>query len=158
MSNPLDTQELFSLEFMNPDITLRTGKSGPRWRFHADITQEEALIFANANLAGMIIEMQGRVTETAKKPIGKIPEKKVKGGPLSVECAMWCQDELPNTYADLLGYTGGEPMKDMVYDHCRITSRAELDHDETAAYHWNKIKSDFCVWVENREPEPLRQT
>ena len=160
MSNPLDTGEIFSLELMNPNPTSSKTKAGPMYRISFEVERDAWDLFMAANTNGMVLEFQGRVTETAKKPIGKIAEKKVKGGPLSVECAMWCQDDLPNAYAEIQGYayTGREPFKSMIYDQCRITSRAELDHNETAAYHWNRIKNDFITWTENREPEPLRQT
>jgi hypothetical protein len=149
--NPLDTQELFSLELMNPNPTSSKTKDGPKYRVSFEMHKEEWQKFMDANTNGMILEFQGRVTETAKKPIGKIPEKKVKGGPLSVECAMWCQDELPNKYA--ITEHGYADFQHMVYDQCRIESRRLLDHDETAAYNWNRIKSDFCTWAENRESQ-----
>jgi len=146
--NPLDTGDMFSLEFMNPDVTLRTGKDGPRWRIHADITQDDALMFANANLKGMVLEFQGRVTAAHTdnpdpKPDRPKPHKSM-GGPISKACAMLCMDEKANEYAVILGHNS---FKNLVYARCVIRSRAELDHDADAAREYELLKSEFIRWA-----------
>ncbi len=133
--SPLDTDEPFSLELMNIDITLRTGKDGPRWRFHADITQDEALLFANANLAGMILEMQGRVAASQ--------EQKPKGGAISKHAGMLCQEPDADKFAVAQNF---DDMKQMLYKVCKVTSRAELDHSEEAAKAYEKLKHRYYRW------------
>ena len=158
--NPLDTNEMFSIELMNPNPSSGKTKDGPVYRVSFEMTHEDWKMFMDANTKGMVLEMQGRVSQSGKNPILKTVEKKAKeepekkkGGPLSVECAMWCQDELPNKWARTVhGYDGPvhehDAFKLLVYDQCKIDSRRLLDHDETAAWQWARIKNDFITWTE----------
>ena len=160
--NPLDTGEPFSIEMMNPDVGMRTGKNGTRWRFYADITEDLALIFANANLAGMVLEMQGRVTQN-HVPVDKATEKEIdaavekdgifldsqyakpKGGPISKNAGMLCGEIEANYFAIDKGFSD---MKEMIYGRCKIESRAELDHNPDAAFRYKMVKSEYITSCE----------
>ena len=142
--NPLDTGEFHAISFMNPDITLRTGKQGPKWRFHADIEVDDALMFTRAmKLAGMILEYEGRavVDDTPPKP---------KGGELSRAAAFLCQesgfDDWSLKQIDEFKYhrqANESPGQSLIYGACDITSRAELDHNKDAAAIFRKIREAF---------------
>lgn len=144
--NPLDGAEVFSIELMNPNPTSSKTKDGPVYRVSFEMQKDDWQMFMDGNTKGMVLEMQGRVTQESKKPILKTAQEKVKGGPLSKEAAMWCQDELQDEYAELFGYSD---FKQMIYAWCGIKSRAELDHNNMSAYQWNALKNNFITWSES---------
>jgi hypothetical protein len=142
MKNPLDTDQVFSVELMNPNPTSSKTKDGPKYRVSFEMHQDAWQMFMDANTNGMILEMQGRVQEK-HTDIPTIAEECLgKGGPLSIEAAQWCHQEGPNRYAIELGYAD---FQHMIYDHCDIKTRRELDHNHTAALIWYIMKENYSV-------------
>jgi len=154
--NPLDTGEEFSLEVMNPNPSSSKTKDGPKYRVSFEMTQDDWQCFMDANTQGMVLEFTGRATVVpvtkldaaikAAKPGDIVMVDKhmnpirPKGGPLSKAAAMLCQDDAANEFAVINGH---ENFKEFIYDFCKVESRAELDHSESAAQNWEILKSRF---------------
>ena len=134
--NPLDTGGIFSLELMNPNPTSSKTKDGPKYRVSFEVNRTDWDCFMDANTNGMVIEMQGRVTQR---------HADIKGGALSHEAAQLCLQPAANKYAASQGY---DDFQHMIYSYCAVDSRAELDHDESAGYSFNTLKSNFYTWKE----------
>jgi hypothetical protein len=81
--------------------------------------------------------------------------QKPKGGPLSQLAGQWCHN--PKFFEWIWGIVAaGEPVeismcRDFILEKCGIQSRAELDHNETAAaiFH-EQIRLPFSKWLENK--------
>lgn len=136
--NPLDTGDTFAIGLFNPNPTSSKTKAGPVYRVSFEMAQEDWQAFMDANTNGMILEGELRVVEAYIQPV------KPKGGPISKDAAMLCQDEKANDYATILGHKG---FKELLYARCCIESRAELDHDKAAAAEYEKIKAQFIRWA-----------
>ena len=137
--NPLDREhEQFPVEFMNPNPTSSKTKDGPKYRVAFEVHRELWDLFMDANTNGMVLMGQLIVSELGSSQEPK-PEKP-KGGVYSKEAAFLCQDELANQFARNCGY--GD-MKDMIYQRCGITSRAELDHNDDALAMFRTIKQSY---------------
>ena len=132
MDNPLDAPgTVFALEVMNPNPGASKAKNGPVYRVSFEVEHDDWLMFMDANTKGMVIELQGMVTQVA----GTV--EKPKGGAVSKNAGMLCQDPQANDYAARRGY---KDFKAMIYDKCCIESRAELDHDQMAAQRYEFLK------------------
>jgi len=136
--NPLDTGEPFEIELCNPNPTSSKTKDGPKYRVSFEVHQDAWQEFMDANTNGMVLELTGRATVIPAPKI-ELPERP-KGGPLSKASAMLCGDHLANEFAEINGY---EDFKHMIYGFCKVESRAELDHSESAAQHWEMLKTRF---------------
>ena len=143
--NPLDSKAVFHMELLNPNPTSSKTKDGPKYRVSFEMHKEDWQCFMDANTQGMVLEFQGRVTE--------LNEPMPKGGPLSKEAGMLCQHPEYNEYAESKGY---EDLKAMIYANCSITSRAQLDHDNSGAWCYNNLKSKMFAWCEAKKNEALR--
>jgi hypothetical protein len=150
--NPLDTGETFTIELMNPNPTSSKTKDGPKYRVSFEIHREAWDEFMDANTQGMVLELTGRATvipvtkmESTSKVLSEmeVPDKP-KGGPISKDAAMLCQDDKANRYAVVNGF---ESFQRMIYETCRISSRAQLDHNIRAQGHYQELKSAFIRWA-----------
>ena len=144
--NPLDTGDLFAIEFMNPNPTSSKTKDGPKYRVAFELHKDDWQMFMDTNTAGMILEFQGRVAE---KNAGPIPEKGTeipKGGPISKNAGILCGDPLANTYAKEFNF---KDFTEMIYSRCGINSRSYLDHDEIAKAAYEALKSEYFQWANN---------
>lgn len=139
--NPLDTGEEFSIELMNPNPTSSKTKAGPVYRVSFEVHRDVWDCFMDAETGGMVLE--GALQVTAQNAPLEAPEKP-KGGPLSKAAAMLCQDDKANEYAEILGQPD---FQHLIYDRCRIKSRAELDHDSYAAAQYEELKRSFIRWA-----------
>ena len=140
--NPLDSpNQLFTLELFNPNPTSSKTKVGPVYRVSFEMSKDDWQQFMDANTAGMILEMQGRVQES--HPVTEKP----KGGPISKNAGMLCQEPEANEFAKLRGH---ETMKDYIYFYCAVHSRAELDHDRIAADKYRVLKSAYYRHMEGQ--------
>ena len=139
--NPLDTDEIFNFSGRNPNISLRRGRDGPVWRVSFEVEEGVALDFTHAETAGMNLDFAAQVMDRNEK-IEK-PEKP-KGGPISKNAGMKCQEPEANQFAIAQGFVD---FKTMIYAQCGIESRAELDHDKDAAKTYAKLKSRYFRWV-----------
>ena len=144
--NPLDTGEVFSLDFMNPNPTSSKTKEGPKYRVSFEIEREPWEMFMDAETKGMVLEMQGRVT-AKNEPM---PDKP-KGGPLSIKAAMLCGERNFQKYVEGQGqlypeWQGFTP-RDYICKWCGVTSRAYLDHDARAATEFECLSTDYFMWL-----------
>ena len=140
--NPLDTQEPFAIELMNPNPTSSKTKDGPRYRVSFELHQDDWQAFMDGNTEGMILEGELRVVEVHTKR--DLQLDRPKGGPISKDAAMLCQDDKANEFARNEGY---DSFKDMIYGYCGITSRAELDHHRYAKNGYEALKNSFMQWA-----------
>lgn len=149
--NPLDHDKPFCLDLMNPNQSFSKTKDGAKYRVSFEVTQEDWQRFVDAETAGMVIEAQMMVTARNTKPV-----EKPKGGSLSKNAAMMCQESDFQNYviynAVSLGINpNGDPNEEdaklYIYKYCGITSRAELDHSEVAAMAYENLKSDYLKWL-----------
>lgn len=88
-----------------------------------------------------------------------------KGGPLARSAAMLCQDQAFQQYLDLRkrykfglaeadlpdGTHNAQDARDWLCKACRISSRAELDHNPNAAATFRMIRNRFTRWRARRE-------
>lgn len=85
----------------------------------------------------------------------------VKGGFLARSAAMLCQDESFRLYLDRAqshkagidipdGTHDEDDARDLILSACNISSRAELDHDFSAAARFRKIKNHFRRWADRQ--------
>ena len=137
--NPLNQAEIFHFEGFNPNPTFSKTKDGPIYRVSFEIKPEVWQDFVEANTKGMIINFAAEVVESQPE----VPEKP-KGGPISKNAGMKCQEPEANEFAVAQGFND---FKTMIYAKCGIESRAELDHDKDAAKTYAKLKSRYFRWV-----------
>ncbi len=144
--NPLDTGDEFTIELMNPNPTSSKTKAGPVYRVSFEMHREDWECFMDANTNGMILYMTGKAVEIPVTSFSK--SERPKGGPISKEAAMLCQDDLANDYARSMGF---DDFKHMTYIKCGVESRATLDHSRHAETAWQWLKSDFIRYAEERD-------
>ena len=158
--NPLNSNELFSLELMNPSAIKDDNKYLVTFELHKPDWDK----FMDAETAGMVLRIQGRVVPSI------LEEDKLKDGPISKEARMMCKAGIWDEYAALTHETNmfasGETnidgtisyanLKDMIYQVCNITSRAELDYNVAAAWKFNNLKSKLYCWDEAKKNEILK--
>ncbi|WP_114365456.1 hypothetical protein [Marinobacter nauticus] len=85
-------------------------------------------------------------------------DKELKGGHLARSAAMLCQDPEFRRYLDRAqSHKGGvhipdgthseEDARDLILTACKISSRAELDHNVQAATRFRQIKAHYQRWL-----------
>ena len=84
MQNPLDSNEMFEFDGMNPNPSFSKTKDGPVYRISFEVTQETWQDFVAANTSGMIVTAMMQVTESYSEP--------KKGGQMSREAAKICKE------------------------------------------------------------------
>lgn len=152
MINPLDKDGVFTLTLANPNPTSSKTKDGPVYRVSFELTQDEWQNVMDADTKGMVIECDCIVTHR-NQPEEEKPEK-VKGGKLSQVAGMLCQDERFQDFSlrgrfhissdELL--SADEIAKLHIYNHCKISSRAELDHNQQAAERFTRLQEQFMAF------------
>ena len=86
----------------------------------------------------------------------------IKGGHLARTSAMLCQNPRFRLYLDrAMSHKGGVEIPDgthteddarnLILDSCKITSRAELDHNLQAATRFRQIKNHYQRWLSRQE-------
>ncbi|MDX1558723.1 MAG: hypothetical protein R3193_07450 [Marinobacter sp.] len=86
----------------------------------------------------------------------------LKGGHLARSAAMLCQNPSFRLYLDrAMSHKGGVEIPDgthteddarnLILDSCKITSRAELDHNLQAATRFRQIKNHYQRWLSRQE-------
>ena len=142
--NPLDTTEIFHFSGFNPNPSFSKTKDGPVYRISFEVEQDVWQQFVDANTKGMIIDFAGTVQEKQPEP------EKPKGGAKSREAAFLCEGDDFNLWADKQlssrynVYAQLESAgKELIYHACKITSRAELDHNPEAYETFKKIEKAF---------------
>lgn len=73
----------------------------------------------------------------------------VKGGPISKNAGMICQDQQFQRFLQAKFQTkcqDAETAGDLVRQYCQIDSRAMLDHDPGAREHYEELKREFVRW------------
>ena len=157
--NPLDTGEPFQFEAMNPNTRASKTKDGSKYFLTVELDQPDWQMFMDANTAGMVLEMQGRVVADNSKSAEQIRiemleknklsfTEKPKGGPISKNAGMLCGEIEANYFAIDKGFAD---MKEMIYGRCKIESRAELDHNPDAAFRYKMVKSEYITSCEAGE-------
>lgn len=100
-------------------------------------------------LKGEIFEVTARLIDNGDT-VGQAEAAKPtkpKGGKLARDAGIWCQSEDVIEFAKYSGYPAAETM---VYEQCDITSRAYLDHDESAAKRYLELKQENIAYHRNR--------
>jgi hypothetical protein len=137
--NELDTGKVY-LTLGNPNPSSSKTKLGACYRVSFELPQDEWQLFMDSETKGMVLEAQCIVTHS------NTPDKP-KGGPISKNAGMLCQEPEANAFAVAQGY---EDMQRMIYTKCAISSRAELDHNESAAQVYESLKHRFYRWEGER--------
>ena len=78
-----------------------------------------------------------------RSPPEKKKEEKPKGGKLSIEAGRLCANP---QFQKFLEVADADKAKLTVYQICGVTSRAMIDHDETAAKEWKELSAEFEFW------------
>jgi hypothetical protein len=73
------------------------------------------------------------------------PPEKPKGGPIAAKAGMLCGERGFWTFCDA---ANANEAADWLRLECQVASRAELDHDETAAAKFRDIESRYRLWVD----------
>ena len=77
--NPLDTGDLFMFEMRRSYVMRRDLMSGPKYFLKCEIHKEVHDMFMAATTAGMVLELQGRVSEqNAPLKGGEVSVRKVR--------------------------------------------------------------------------------
>ena len=141
------------------------------WRIR--IEGEEVVVDVIAPVAGIAPTLQdvvslGTETDTpsvrhtearqqaldSKQPTTPPDGEEPKGGPLSRQAAMLCDNAGFRTF---IGVIDKEAARAAVLRRCGVTSRRYLDHDPRAAEVWRDIEGKFSLWKDGYdvELEPL---
>ena len=139
--NPLDKPDIFHFSGRNPNVSLRKGKEGPIWRVSFEVEEGVALDFTHTETAGMNIDFAATVADRNE------PIEKPKGGPISKNAGMLCNEPEANEFAVAQGY---KDFTDMLYGYCGIGSRALLDHDHEAEILYEQLKHRYYRWAGER--------
>jgi len=137
--NPLDQYEIFHFEGFNPNPSFSKTKDGAIYRVSFEIKQETWQDFVDTDTKGMIINFAAEVVEQHTG----VPEKP-KGGPISKNAGMKCQESEVNAFAVAQGFSD---FKAMIYRCCKVKSRAELDHNKQAAKDYEDLKHRYYRWA-----------
>jgi len=79
-------------------------------------------------------------------PLAVPPEEGgLKGGKLAQSAGIMCGEKAFQQFA-LEERSYDDPLM-LIYDHCGVTSRAHLDHDEDAARAFKDLKTEYEVWL-----------
>ena len=145
--NPLDTGDLFMFEILNPNPSSNKTKDGPKYFLKCEIHKEVHDMFMAATTAGMVLELQGRVSEQ---------NTPLKGGELSIRAAFLCNeagfDEWAHNKLLDADVQGNSPIPDgvrWIYHVCGIKSRAELDHFPIAKEKFLELSQEFYSYDPN---------
>jgi hypothetical protein len=157
MINPLDRDEPFPFEGMNPNPSFSKTKDGPVYRVSFEVDQDTWQQFVDTYTGGMVIEAQMEVTarniQEPKKTPGPKPDKP-KGGNLSKQAGIMCNNPAFQQYAaDTLSSLAGEVFEPdynqtilFVRSTCGVESRAEIDHSPEAAKAFKDLMHDYSQW------------
>jgi hypothetical protein len=161
--NPLDRDEPFPFEGMNPNPSFSKTKDGPVYRISFEVDQDLWQKFVDANTAGMIVDANMIVTARNIAEPKKTKEPKPdrpKGGNLAKEAGKICGVTNFQIYAKMKLEAAGapEPIELSALDAviflraaCGVDSRAELDHNKTAAKAFKDLMHDYSQWCETQE-------
>ena len=138
MSKDILTGTYVSMKTLKTDNTIRI-------EVELDCTIAEAAPFLEQ---GAVFAITRLTPEASKK--NQINEA-LKGGPLSKNAAMLCRDEKfqewvgEQTEFGNWGTYGRDETgaRYLILDHCKIESRAELDHDKDAAERYEHLKKFY---------------
>ena len=142
--NPLDQFDIFHFEGFNPNPSFTKTKDGPIYRVSFEVQQETWNDFVQSNTKGMIINFAAEVVE--RHTDAPVSDKKPKGGPISKNAGMKCNEPEVNAFAVAQGFSD---FKAMIYGCCKIGSRAELDHNKQAAKDYEDLKHRYYRWAAN---------
>ncbi len=129
-----------------------TSKKGPKIELllqsDEDIEFFEMLTIAKGKTAGQLLDMAFSLSEQDGQDVPR--ETKPKGGKLSIDAALLCKEpkfwDYVVTHGDEYDKSE-ESAKNYIYAYCRIESRAELDHSETAAQIFKHLHHNFSQWT-----------
>ena len=85
--------------------------------------------------------------EKAKWIDPKCVTQKPKGGPISKNAGMLCNEPEANEFAVVQGF---KDLKDMIYKRCFESSRAQLDHHTQSAEMYEDLKHQYYRWAGER--------
>lgn len=108
--------------------------------------------FALFGAPGTPVAVARIMPEVAQQQARQEAAEPAKGGVLAKLAGMWCADELFNKW---IAMTHGSRMSgdaaEFIRMVCRITSRAELDHNEAAAalFH-SEFRLPYNAWLQGR--------
>ncbi len=142
---------VFHVSLRNANVRAKSVKGGWKYELVAEMTAEDFEMFNGHDLTGSCFEAQVECTEVAQTPG---PEKP-KGGPLSIEAAKKCGEPLFIEYVSSFmdagdpidGDTWPDRAKNFICQYCGVLSRAELDHQPTAAKRFQQLMQEFEEWT-----------
>lgn len=153
--NPLDKQEPFEFEGMNPNPTFSKTKDGAIYRISFEVHRELWDEFVEANTSGMIIGASMYVVESHGKP-----EPKEKGGKMSIQAGIICKEVrfqeycvhlLNNSKPEVNHELCEQTARNTIYRICRINSRRELDQLEEAKGIFKELMRKYNIWADQNQ-------
>lgn len=143
--------ESISLEIQLAGWSKSTSKAPPKVTFFLqsdeDVEFFEAHTTAKGKVAGQIYDIAIALSEQDDQSHMVL---KPVGGPLSKQAAMFCENENFKKYC--YDIHGGIDPKFAIYNVCKIESRAELDHNASAAKQWEAMQKLYSVWTGEERP------
>lgn len=86
------------------------------------------------------------IPKDEQKPISEQTNSPQKGGTLAQSAGIICGEFAFKNYALHKGYTGPEGPADLIRNFCGVISRAELDHQPTAAARFARLMEKYRDW------------
>ena len=154
MNNPLDFDEPFEFEGMNPNPSFSKNKDGPVYRISFEVEQELWDNFVAANTSGMIVGASMYVSERHFKEPEK-PKAK-KGSKLSNQAGIMTNNEDFQTYSLIALQGVSSELEDSqvavnyIREYCGVQSRSELDTDDRAKKMFMQLMKNFNEWMESQ--------
>ena len=117
----------------------------------------EAHAEATALLYGKRVLVTIAPADMSKVPYGLVGGEIKKGGPLSQSAAMIGDN--PEFWAYINRAYGveckdAEDAAEFIRDHCGVTSRADIDHNGTAARAFHGLMQNFNLWRDDGNAKP----